>query len=111
MHLLTREAFAEYAQRLSPDGVLLVHVSNRHLDLEPVVAATARTAGLRGVTRLAVPDSSEAARGVYAAQWIALAAHETSLGALPSRPGWRPLPAGGPVWSDDYSNLLGALRR
>ena len=111
MHLLTREAFAEYAQRLSPHGVLLVHVSNRHLDLEPVVAATARAAGLRGVTRLAVPNAAEAARGVYTAQWIALAARERSLGALPARPGWRPLPEAGTVWSDDYSNLLGALRR
>ncbi|MDG5474019.1 hypothetical protein P6709_20165, partial [Jeotgalibacillus sp. ET6] len=45
MHLMTREAFASYARVLAPRGLLLVHISNRFLDLEPVVAAAARGGG------------------------------------------------------------------
>ena len=42
MHLLTREAFATYRRHLAPGGLLLVHISNRYLDMEPVIAAAAR---------------------------------------------------------------------
>ena len=45
IHMLTREAFVEYARILSPRGALVVHISNRFLDLEPVVAAAARAGG------------------------------------------------------------------
>ena len=45
VHLLTREAFALYFRHLQPGGVLAVHVSNKHLDLEPVVAMAAESLG------------------------------------------------------------------
>ena len=52
VHLMTREAFAIYQRAMVPGGLLIAHISNRHMRLEPVVAALARDAGLRGITRL-----------------------------------------------------------
>ena len=46
MHLMTREAFSLYLSRLAPDGVLVMHISNRHLRLAPVVARLAASQGL-----------------------------------------------------------------
>ena len=45
MHLMTREAFGVYRRHLRPGGLLLVHISNRYLDLKPVVAAAATEGG------------------------------------------------------------------
>src|SRR5690606_42028010 len=50
-HMLTREALAEFAEHLAPGGVLAVHVSNRNLELAPMVGATSAEAGLEGVVR------------------------------------------------------------
>ena len=66
VHLLTREAIALYRSRLSEDGVLAMHISNRYLDLEPAVAATVGFTGVHGLTNVAerIP-SDEEAKGVY----------------------------------------------
>lgn len=49
-HLLTREAFEIYARHLSPSALMAIHISNRHLDLEPVVIAGAEAVGLQALT-------------------------------------------------------------
>jgi hypothetical protein len=112
-HLLTREAFALYAERLARDGILAVHISNRYLDLAPVVAASARDAGLAARIR---EDGGEAAGVTRSASvWVALAHTETPLMLLEAlRPdaGWRrlePRPRFR-TWTDDYTNLLRVLR-
>jgi hypothetical protein len=111
VHLLTREAFALYRARLAPGGVIALHISNRNLDLAPVVAALLADAGLVGRIQTQAP-ALEAQRAYRnAATWVAIARREDDLGALADDRRWQPLPAGpAEPWSDDFSNLIGALR-
>jgi SAM-dependent methyltransferase len=109
MHLLTREAFAVYLRHLRPGGVLAVHVSNKYLDLKPVVRGLAGSFGLR-----AVLVDARSSGGLWASDWVLVARDgalftdaEIDAAALPLAVG----EAGLPVWTDGYSNLLGALRR
>ena len=112
VHLLTREALAAYLSRLSPHGVLLFHVSNRHLDLHPVVAAEAAMEGLSVVAKQ--DDRANNSRVNYQSNALVLviARNAADLGELPNRPGWvgirtdRVAP-----WTDDYSDVLSALAR
>ena len=61
MHLLTREAFAGYRRHLRPDGLLMVHISNRYLDLTPVIGAATEW-GWTARTRLYLPTAAEKTR-------------------------------------------------
>jgi hypothetical protein len=112
VHLLTREAMRLYLSRLTDRGLLAFHISNRYADLEPVLAGLARDAGLvgRGFDDWQV-TAAEQAEGKEASQWVVLTRRTSGLGALARRANWLPL-AGeeARVWTDDYSNLLGALR-
>ena len=72
MHLLTEEAFADYRRVLSPKGLLMVHISNRYLDLRPLVAAIAKTGGWTGSLRRFRPDPEGFALNETGSDWIAL---------------------------------------
>jgi hypothetical protein len=114
-HLLTREAFATYGRVLSPRGLLLVHISNRFLDLEPVLAATARADGWHASLLDYDPDGLARAAQATASVWVAMSRDQASVRALATTKGWRPLRArqGFEPWTDDYSTivpLLHALR-
>ena len=115
VHLLTREALAGYLAKLDEAGVILLHLSNRYLDLVPVAAALARDLGLAGRAQTFRPP----ARGkgahtheISASIWVALARSEAALGPLASDPRWTPLAAkpGARAWTDGFSNLAGAIR-
>jgi len=111
VHLLTREAFALYRARLAPGGVIALHISNRNLDLAPVVAALLADAGLVGRIQTQAPPLAAQRAYRNAAAWVAIARSEADLGALAEDPRWQPLPAGAAQpWTDDFSNLIGALR-
>nr|WP_246346894.1 fused MFS/spermidine synthase [Sphingomonas jinjuensis] len=111
MHLMTREAFAAYARVLTPNGLLLVHISNRFLDLEPVVDAAARAGGWQAVELYDRPSLLEA--GANGSQWVALSRDPAAIAALRRQDRrWRPLV---PVkrmapWTDDYASILPLLR-
>ncbi len=112
MHLMTAEAFAVYGRALAPDGLLLVHISNRFLDLAPMVAALAREGGWHGVLR----DDTDRA-GLRAGQspslWIALSRDRPRLAALveDSPLPWTALPPPAPrPWTDDSASLIDLLR-
>jgi SAM-dependent methyltransferase len=111
VHLLTREAIAMYRAKLRPGGAILLHLSNRHLDLAPVVAAEARDAGLAGRIGFWSLTPAEEADFKAAGLWAVLAGREGDLGALANDPRWRPLLAGNAsrLWTDDYSDLVRAL--
>jgi hypothetical protein len=109
-HLLTREAVDRYASLLAPGGVIAFHISNRHLRLLPVVTAVTRSLGLEGRTRFDGSGPGDTAIGKTASQWVvaarpggrvlaALDARWTSLSSVPD----------GPLWTDDYSSLVGVL--
>jgi hypothetical protein len=113
MHLLTKEALQLYLAKLAPEGILLFHTSNRHLRLAPVVAALAGDAGLMARRRFdrSTPQEAESLERL-SSEWIALARRAETLAFLDDLPEWRPLAAekGTPVWTDDYSDLVSALR-
>ena len=121
-HLVTREAFRLYLEKLAPGGLVLVHVSNRYIDLEPLLAALAADAKLAARlfdTDKAKPQADSPHR--YKSTWIALARSEARLKALtedfdksaPSAWGqWRALKArpGLRVWTDDFSNIVTLMK-
>ncbi len=111
-HLLTREAISAYRKKLTPDGVLAVHISNRFLNLLPVLSRLAQDAQLVG--RVSSVDATQTRNALLEspAQVVVLAADEASLGGLARDPRWLPLPPAqaGRVWSDDYVNIFDALR-
>jgi spermidine synthase len=111
-HLLTGEAVALYLEKLEEHGLLVVHVSNRYLDLVPVLANLARDAGLVAVGWGDIDLHPEAIRsGKIPSRWVVLARRREDLGALASDARWIPLaPTQARVWSDDFSNLLGVYR-
>lgn len=114
VHLLTVEAFETYVRALRPDGVLVVHISNRHLNLEPVVAQAARRLGLSGlVKRHEVAKDERPLR--TSSQVVALARQASVLAGLGLADGWSPLraPHAGlwrRAWTDDAASLVPYLR-
>lgn len=116
LHLITREAFSLYAGRIQPEGVILLHISNRHLDLEPVVDRAAKAENLASRSLWFDPGDNPVGLMKTPSRWIALARSEEALtrvlAATPAGPaGWAALDAKpGRVWTDDYANLLAALK-
>jgi len=110
MHLLTREALSLYLSRIKPDGAIVMHISNRHLRLAPVIAKMAASEGLVGLQEIDLvgPNWPE---GKNASHWIALARTRADLGRLVDDPRWTPLVAAPstPLWTDDFSNILSVL--
>ena len=113
VHLLTREAFESYLRVLAPEGVIAVHISNRHLDLEPVLATLAYRMGLAArIERYATRDDSPPPRLSESSSLVVLARSEDTLRALDLDEGWVPL--GSPdrvrIWTDDYTSIVPLLR-
>ncbi|HLJ94946.1 MAG TPA: fused MFS/spermidine synthase [Gemmataceae bacterium] len=110
IHLLTREAIELYFQKLSQDGILALHISNRYLDLEPVLGNLSQALGLVGLFQY---DRSFAGHvGKRASQWVLLAHRKEDFGKLAEDARWKPIrkrPEVG-VWTDDYSNLLSVFK-
>ena len=108
MHLMTREAFSTYGRVLAPHGVLMVHISNKFLDLEPVVSAAAKAGGWHSAKLALLPRRRDraAARGVLLGGAVARSGGAggaegagRGLEAASRYPGFTP-------WSDDYSTIL-----
>ena len=103
-HLITSEAFTAYERHLKPDGILAVHVSNRFLDLAPVIKALADKHGFHGVivyeTQPTVSDWILLSKDAKALQHERIRA---AAQALPAKAGMRP-------WTDDFHNIVQVLR-
>jgi spermidine synthase len=115
VHLLTREALQLYVQKLAPHGVLAMHVSNNHLDLPPLVDRLAADHDPPLVARYCYDSTSEEELedGKSASQWMVLARSAADLGAMARGPTWQPVREAprGPIWRDDFANLLWAWKR
>jgi hypothetical protein len=112
MHLLTREAFADYRRLLSDRGLLLVHISNRYLDLMPVVAAAAAGGRWNARYRSYRPDWAGMQVNEYGSDWIALSPSGETMAALTHAGGWdalRPRPGFRP-WTDDHASVLPLIK-
>ena len=113
MHLITREAVLLYRAKLAPGGLLVFNISNRHLELEPVLGAVAHTTGLVALAQ-DDPVVHDAAwqEGKRPSQWVVMARQPADLGPLTRDARWRPAvaPPGARPWTDDFNSLLGAFR-
>jgi hypothetical protein len=113
VHLLTREALGGYLSRLEEGGVLVMHISNRYMELDNVVAALGAAEGLKVFVKEDHRPRMSPFDFKTNAEVAVLARRRADLGELPFRPTWheiRPEP-GVPTWTDDYSNILEAMLR
>jgi hypothetical protein len=106
VHLMTREAVDLYFDKLQSDGVLLMHISNRHLEIEPVLGNVAQDAGL--VCRAQYDQENESTPGKFISHWVIMSREEGALGSMADDARWSSCETNpdSPVWTDDYSNLL-----
>jgi hypothetical protein len=110
-HLLTREAVDVYLHKLTPGGMLVVHISNRYLDLAPVIANLASDAGLVGyIRRDRVAGDRAAAEGWTPSIWAAMVRKAAPMQVIDKDPRWERFPEGGGApWTDDFSDLVRAF--
>jgi len=103
VHLITYEAFTEYRRHLKPGGVIAFHVSNRFLDLKPVLLAISEKHGLEYAF---IHETGE--EGGTTSDWVLITAHKPFIlrkeiveatEPVAPQPGWR-------LWTDDYNNLI-----
>ena len=110
LHLLTDEAFGIYSQALDPRGILLVHISNRYIELEPALAALARKRGLTAVIR----DDVAGGKLLTPSSWVIIArnpARIDELRQLEPNLGLRALlPPAPRAWTDDHASILPYIR-
>ncbi len=108
-HLLTTEALAVYLRAVKADGVVVLHLSNRNLDLLDAAASTARAAGATARVRVTVVPLSQAP-AVTSSTAMVLARSPQALAAFTAARGWRaPAPTAVRPWTDDYTNVPAAL--
>ncbi len=109
-HLLTCEAMAAYMRVLKPDGLVFLHISNRHLNLAPMVQSVASAMRLHAVVK---SGPEPVVDGADVSEWVAVTSSGDRLAELESA-GWT-VPVRDPddlprPWTDDYSNLPSILR-
>ena len=109
VHLLTKEAVNLYFSKLRKDGVLLIHISNKYVNLAPVLAKLADESGLAG--RLC-DDEEDDEIGKYGTTWVLLARKETDFGGLSRNNAWKKIESRETVnvWTDDFSNILSVFK-
>jgi hypothetical protein len=108
VHLITRQAIELYL-RHAP--AVLYHISNRYLALEPVLGDIARRLHLTCISERHRPTPRQIAAGDSLSQWAVIAPSAARIGALADDPRWHRCRSNSATpWSDDYSNLLGAVQ-
>lgn len=107
VHLITREAIQLYLKKLTPHGIIALHISNRYLNLEPVAAVLARNLNLVAITRSDEYGEDYGELGKASSTWVLLAREEGDLYPLAENPEWRSFSDNevGPLWTDDFSNI------
>jgi hypothetical protein len=109
VHLLTSESLEMYLSKLRPGGALLFHISNRYLDLKPVLAGLAHALELesRFYDDLELSETEREA-GKDFSQWAVLASPGSKVWTKLANPRWRRYSLTGrePIWTDDYSSVL-----
>ena len=109
IHLLTREAFELYFRHMKPDGIIAVHVSNRYLDLRPVVQGVAESLGKTAVYVQNEPDPKNY---IYKSEWMLVSGWKEFFKRADVRAASTPLPSRSKVrlWTDDYSSVFGIMK-
>jgi hypothetical protein len=113
VHLMTREALQLYLRKLAPGGSVVFHISNRYLNLEPVLvglAADAKIAGIVGADTAVTPAMTASFKMI--SKWVVLSRRAQDHALLAIQPGWRVLAPKSDVaiWTDDFSNVFSVFR-
>lgn len=113
VHLMTREAVQVFMSKIRPDGLLVMHISNNHLELSSVVAAIADDLGLSVRVGRFFPQPTADTLGMERPSTVAvLARNDEAFGHLLDDPLWKAIDAGTvKPWTDGYSNVLAAMIR
>jgi hypothetical protein len=114
IHLMTREAMATYLSRLAPHGIVIMHVSNRHMELSSVVAGIAHANGMVSrVNNRAARDGEDDSDYLFTSTVVISARDDADFATLREDADWSVIepPPGQRIWTDDYSNVIGAVIR
>jgi hypothetical protein len=106
-HLVTLEALNSYLSKTADGGMIAFHISNRYLNLEPLLSGLSMRTGLTGFLR--TDRDADLSAGKYPSVWVVMARDEASLGPILNDSRWQRL-HGNIVWTDDFSNLLEVLK-
>jgi hypothetical protein len=110
VHLTTNEAMALYRDRLTPDGIMLFHISNRFYAIDRPLGRSAEALGLEARIQRFVPATTSTDMSVSASVVVAIGAKGGAIDRLAQDPRWQPLHSdGGPVWTDDRADPLSIL--
>ena len=110
VHLLTREAFEIYLRQIKPDGVIAVHISNRYLNLRPVVERLAANFGLSVAT---ISDDNEPEWWIYATTWMLVTKNKAFLASTKIKDATEAADSESktaPLWTDDFASLYSILK-
>lgn len=116
VHLLTREAFAIYLRHLKPDGAIIVNISNRYLNLRPVIENAARAIGFQAHTiecEDGSGDDDESAWWLYGSTFVVLSQNRAFMDNYVLRNAASPAltePNDIPLWTDDYTSMFRVLQ-
>ncbi len=110
-HLLTTEAIDRYLDAITSDGSIVVHISNRFFDFQPVLARLAAAHGLVAWVGADSPTPQQEAEGKLGSTWVVLARTDADA-TIAGQAGWERLVTepGDPLWTDQQSDLLTILR-
>jgi SAM-dependent methyltransferase len=109
-HLMTVEALEQYLRVLKPDGVLLLHISNRHLALEGIAAAAAERLGATAIVQNYRPPKGTPGLVINATDVMLVSRSPEALATFRQDPRWRAAEVNGAAaWTDDHTNLIAAL--
>ena len=110
VHLLTKEAFQIYLKQIKPDGVIAVHISNRYLNLRPVVEKLAENFGLSVVS---ISDDNEPDWWIYATTWMLVTKNKAYLANDRIRDAAEAAETGAknsPLWTDDFASVYSIMK-
>jgi hypothetical protein len=107
IHLVTEEFVVLAFDRMQPGGVLVFNITNRHIDLEPVLGAIAERLGLASrIQRDNYATPAERRAGKSSSDWLVMTRDLSGLGELMRNERWHPTRAGPSAWTDDFANIL-----
>ncbi len=113
VHLMTEEAIALYLKKIKDDGVLLIHISNRHIDLRPVLATIAKNLGLNIISKKSIDFDTElqAGKTIFPTNLVIISKRPEVIEPL-KKQGWEQPTETDPVyhWTDEYVNILAAFK-
>ncbi len=111
IHLITKEAIELYVTKLKPDGVLTFHISNKHLDIEPVLANIAKELGLKAYAKVSLHERVKDTNFFYVPSHFITFAFDDDFEEYLVGNNWEPVIVNESVgvWTDSYSNILSVL--